>query len=128
MGKGKGSFDHWAARMAPSQVVFELKGTMHEKVARDAFRVVGYKLPGEHAGHNAETQARTCSRLTRPGQWDFIKKGDPPVVGITALKGITLEDLKRPRRKIEPRKLLEAAASTVVTEGDMEASVPVTPK
>jgi hypothetical protein len=38
--------------------------------------------------------------------YEFVKKGDPPVVGITKLDGITLEDLKRPRR------ILPAAAST----------------
>jgi len=32
--------------------------------------------------------------------YEFVKKGDPPVVGITKLDGITLEELKRPRRKI----------------------------
>lgn len=47
MGKGKGSFDHWAARVAVSQVVLELRGMIHEKVARDAFRLAGNKLPGE---------------------------------------------------------------------------------
>ncbi len=31
--------------------------------------------------------------------YEFVKKGDPPVVGITKLDGITLEELKRPRRK-----------------------------
>jgi hypothetical protein len=40
------------------------------------------------------------------GMYEFVKKGDPPVVGITKLDGITLEDLKRPRR------ILPAAAST----------------
>jgi hypothetical protein len=34
------------------------------------------------------------------GMYEFVKKGDPPVVGITKLDGITLEELKRPRRKI----------------------------
>lgn len=34
------------------------------------------------------------------GQYEFVKKGDPPVVGITKLDGITMEELKRPRRKI----------------------------
>ena len=53
MGKGKGSFDHWASR-----IEFYL------------------------------------------GQYEFVKKGDPPVVGITKLDGITMEELKRPRRKI----------------------------
>jgi len=46
MGKGKGSFDHWAARVAINQVVFEIRGNVHEKVIRDAFRLAGVKLPG----------------------------------------------------------------------------------
>ncbi|KAI2634361.1 ribosomal protein L16 [Hypomontagnella submonticulosa] len=79
MGKGKGSFDHWAARVAVNQIVLELRGMIHEQVVRDAFRLAGNKLPG---------------------QWEFVKKGEPPVVGITKLDGITLEDLKRPRRKV----------------------------
>jgi hypothetical protein len=32
--------------------------------------------------------------------YEFVKKGDPPVVGITKLDGITMEELKRPRRKV----------------------------
>jgi hypothetical protein len=32
--------------------------------------------------------------------YEFVKKGEPPVVGITKLDGVTLEELKRPRRKI----------------------------
>lgn len=46
MGKGKGKFDYWAARVAVSRVLFELKGDVHEKVAREAFRLAGHKLPG----------------------------------------------------------------------------------
>lgn len=34
------------------------------------------------------------------GLYEFVKKGDPPVVGITKLDGVTLEELKRPRRAI----------------------------
>ncbi|KAI9739374.1 MAG: mitochondrial ribosomal large subunit component [Claussenomyces sp. TS43310] len=79
MGKGKGSFDHWASRIAVSKVIFELKGDIHEKVARDAFRLAGNKMPG---------------------LYEFVKKGDPAVVGITKLQGITMEQLKRPRRAI----------------------------
>jgi len=79
MGKGKGSFDHWASRIAVSKIIFELKGDIHEQVARDAFRLAGNKMPG---------------------MYEFVKKGDPPVVGITKLDGITMEELKRPRRKI----------------------------
>ncbi len=47
MGKGKGSFDHWAARVAVNQIVLELRGMIHEQVVRDAFRLAGNKLPGE---------------------------------------------------------------------------------
>lgn len=32
--------------------------------------------------------------------YEFVKRGDPAVVGITKLDGVTLEELKRPRRKI----------------------------
>lgn len=46
MGKGKGKFDYWTAKVAVSRVVFELSGKIHEKVAREAFRLAGHKLPG----------------------------------------------------------------------------------
>lgn len=46
MGKGKGSFDHWAARVAVSQIIFEIKGELHEQVVRDAMRLAGNKMPG----------------------------------------------------------------------------------
>jgi ribosomal protein L16 len=45
MGKGKGSFDHWASRIAVSKIIFEIKGDVHEQVARDAFRLAGNKMP-----------------------------------------------------------------------------------
>ncbi|KAI9042863.1 mitochondrial 54S ribosomal protein uL16m [Aspergillus affinis] len=78
MGKGKGKFDYWTAKVPVSRIVFELKGKLHEKVAREAFRLAGHKLPG---------------------MWEFVQKGDPPVVGVTKLgNGVTLESLKRPRR------------------------------
>jgi hypothetical protein len=42
--------------------------------------------------------------------YEFVKKGDPPVVGITKLDGVTLDELKRPRRKIPlPLPVIEAA-------------------
>lgn len=78
MGKGKGSFDYWATRVAVSRVVFELSGDVHEQVVKDAFRLAGNKLPG---------------------LWEFCKKGDPPVMGITKLgNGVTSESLLKPRR------------------------------
>jgi Ribosomal protein L16p/L10e len=95
MGKGKGSFDHWATRMAVSQILFELRGKVHEQVVRDAFRLAGNKLPG---------------------QWEFVKKGDAPVVGITKLDGVTLEELKRPRKDITPQDALQTPFPASVTE------------
>lgn len=60
MGKGKGSFDYWASRIAVSKIIFELKGNVHEQVARDAFRLAGNKMPGmfqssRHLCSNYET-------------------------------------------------------------------------
>lgn len=49
MGKGKGKFDYWAARVPVSRIIFELKGDLHEQIVRDAFRLAGHKMPGEHA-------------------------------------------------------------------------------
>jgi len=82
MGKGKGSFDYWATRVAVSRVLFELSGDLHEQVVKDAFRLAGNKLPG---------------------MYEFVKKGDPPVMGITKLgNGVTEEFLKRPRKVLPP--------------------------
>ena len=39
------------------------------------------------------------------GMYEFVKKGDPAVVGITKLDGITLEELKKPRRQLPPESL-----------------------
>lgn len=46
MGKGKGKFDYWACRVPVKRICFELKGDLHEQVAREAFRLAGHKLPG----------------------------------------------------------------------------------
>ena len=92
MGKGKGRFDYWAARVPVSRVVFELKGDIHETVVRDAMRLAGNKLPG---------------------LWEFVRKGDPPVMGITKVgNGITVEDLKRPRKKLPLEETAERISAT----------------
>ncbi|KAI1364220.1 ribosomal protein L16p/L10e [Xylaria arbuscula] len=98
MGKGKGGFDHWAARVAVSQIVFELRGMIHEQVVRDAFRLAGHKLPG---------------------QWEFVKKGEPPMVGITKLDGgVTMEELKRPRRKVSAETIHPVPLPTEMPSGN----------
>ncbi|KAK0674724.1 ribosomal protein L16p/L10e [Cercophora samala] len=105
MGKGKGSFDHWAARVAANQVIFEIRGVLHEQVIRDAFRLAGNKLPG---------------------QYEIITKNDPPVVGITKLEnGLTLEDLKRPRKKLPAAAApVEEAAAPPAAEASSTAPPP----
>ncbi|KAI5308070.1 mitochondrial ribosomal large subunit component [Ascosphaera atra] len=80
MGKGKGKFDYWAARVAVSRIIFELRGEIHEQIAREAFRLAAAKMPG---------------------LYEFVRKGDPPVIGVTKLKdGITFDKLKNPRREV----------------------------
>ncbi|WP_208434334.1 50S ribosomal protein L16 [Bartonella taylorii] len=44
MGKGKGSVDYWAIRVAPGRIMFELDG-VPEDVAREALRLGAAKLP-----------------------------------------------------------------------------------
>jgi len=43
MGKGKGSPEYWAARVAPGRVMFEIDG-VSEPVAREALRLGAMKL------------------------------------------------------------------------------------
>lgn len=44
MGKGKGSPEYWAARVAPGRIMFELDG-VSENIAREALRLAAAKLP-----------------------------------------------------------------------------------
>lgn len=44
MGKGKGSVDHWCAKIKPGTVLFELAG-VPEDVAREALRRQTHKMP-----------------------------------------------------------------------------------
>ncbi|KAJ5123888.1 uncharacterized protein N7515_007713 [Penicillium bovifimosum] len=100
MGKGKGKFDYWTVRLPVSRIVFELKGDVHEKVAREAFRLAGHKLPGllHPLGTNYLLDTKDAHYYSL-GLWEFVNKNDPPVVGITKLgNGVTLESLKRARR------------------------------
>ena len=44
MGKGKGSVESWAARVAPGRIMFEIDG-VPDDVAREALRLGAAKLP-----------------------------------------------------------------------------------
>ncbi len=45
MGKGKGSIDHWVARVRPGRILFEIGGGVSFEVAREAMRLAQQKLP-----------------------------------------------------------------------------------
>ena len=96
MGKGKGSFDRWVARVPVSRVIFEIKGELHEQVVRDTFRLVANKLPG---------------------LYEFVKKGDPPVMGLTKIgvHGITEEFLRRPRKPLEELPATSTPATSAIS-------------
>ncbi|KAL3234314.1 Large ribosomal subunit protein uL16m [Nakaseomyces bracarensis] len=74
MGKGKGAFDHWMVRVPTGKILFEMSGdNLHERVAREAFRKAGTKLPGVY-----EFVSRKS--LTRVGLHSFKNpKLDPKV-------------------------------------------------
>lgn len=54
--------------------------------------------------------------------YEFVKKGDPPVVGITKLDGITMEELKRPRRKI-PLESIPAGSTADTIPASVSTSI-----
>jgi hypothetical protein len=54
--------------------------------------------------------------------YEFVKKGDPPVMGLTkvGVNGITEADLKRPRKKLALKE--KAAKLPATTPGTLPAS------
>ena len=96
MGKGKGTFDYFSSRITVSQIVFEVKGEVHERVVRDAFRLAAAKMPGKL---NVLVALKASNGFL--GQYEFVKKGDPPVMGLTKVPDeATLQQLLRPRRDL----------------------------
>ncbi|KAF8473299.1 ribosomal protein L10e/L16 [Kalaharituber pfeilii] len=85
MGTGKGNLDYWSARVPVSRIIFELKGEIHEKVAREAFRLAANKMPGEY---------------------EFVKKGDVPVMGITKMTPEFIEKLRNQKANFPLKKFL----------------------
>ncbi|KAF5373869.1 hypothetical protein D9758_000615 [Tetrapyrgos nigripes] len=65
MGKGKGSFEFWAARIPTGRVIFEIGGApIREELARDILRQAAAKLPTK---------------------MEFISRSTPPRLGNTVL-------------------------------------------
>ena len=119
MGKGKGSFDYWAARVAVSQIVFEIKGELHEQVVRDAMRLAGNKLPGIYSiDYDVD-----CMSKKNIGLYEFVRKGDPPVMGLTKMDmGVTLADMRRQTTKLPAD--VKAARLPATTPGSLPAATP----
>ncbi len=47
MGKGKGAFSHWEAKVPNKTILFEIGGGVREDVAKEAFRIVSTHVPGK---------------------------------------------------------------------------------
>lgn len=97
MGTGKGSMDFWACRVPVSRIIFELKGEIHEKIARQAFRLAGNKMPGTY---------------------EFVKKGDAPMMGLTKLTPDVVEKLRTQKAPFALKKYLPAPA---IVEAEVQA-------
>lgn len=67
MGKGKGSFSHWATRVRTGKILFEIRGDIHERVAKEALRKASAKLPGVCEIVNKKSLVRVSpTTLTHP--------------------------------------------------------------
>ena len=56
------------------------------------------------------------------GLYEFVKKGDPPVMGLTKLEtGVTLGDMKRPKAKLPAN--VKAERIPASTPGNSPAAV-----
>ncbi|KAH8917324.1 ribosomal protein L16, partial [Atractiella rhizophila] len=72
MGKGKGSFSHWATRCKPGRVIFEVGGpTLREEIAREIVELVGARLPSP---------------------FEFVKKDSPAFLGTGAVGKPTVKE------------------------------------
>lgn len=58
-----------------------------------------------------------------PGLYEFVKKGDPPVMGLTKMEaGVTLDEMKRPRVKLPAD--VKAGRIPASTPGNLPATTP----
>lgn len=76
MGKGKGAFDHWAARIPTGKVIFEIKGDVHERVAKEALRKASQKLPGlfEIVTKNSKPRVSINKCIEKPAPINYVEQ------------------------------------------------------
>ena len=61
--------------------------------------------------------------ISGPGLYGFVRKGDPPVMGLTKMEvGVTLAEMKRPRVKLPAD--LKAGRIPASTPGTLPATLP----
>mmetsp|Transcript_4334 Transcript_4334/g.4309 ORF Transcript_4334/g.4309 Transcript_4334/m.4309 type:complete len:231 (+) Transcript_4334:57-749(+) len=76
MGKGKGAFSHWACRVTTGKVLFEIKGNVHEKVAKEALRKASDKLPGLFEIINKDSKVRVSINhcIDKPEKINYVEE------------------------------------------------------
>lgn len=65
MGKGKGAFDHWEAKVPCKKIVFEIGGGVREETARKIMRIVSARLPGKTEFVVAEKEEMVTDLISR---------------------------------------------------------------
>ena len=61
--------------------------------------------------------------MSGPGLYEFVRKGDPPVMGLTKMEaGVTLDEMKRPWVKLAAD--VKAGRITASTPGSLPAATP----
>lgn len=114
MGTGKGSHDFWAARVPVSRIIFELKGVVHEQIVKEAFRLAGDKMPGWFFFlFSSSPLGVVVFLLTGLGIYEFVKKGDYPVMGVTKLTPEAVERMAAKKYKFMPSTLVSVVPATL---------------
>ena len=68
---------------------------------------ISYQVSIQHKDKGAASKTNFGT-----GLYEFVRKGDPPVMGITKMEaGVTLKDMKRPRLNPPPKLPLDITAS-----------------
>lgn len=93
MGTGKGTHRFWATRVPVSRIIFELKGEVHEKIVKEAFRLAGNKMPGNSSPYRDVIQKLDANKYYR--EIRIRKKGrragnglDASDAGVPGLSGV----------------------------------------
>ncbi|QWW21919.1 hypothetical protein CA7LBN_000665 [Candidozyma auris] len=122
MGKGKGGFDHWAVRVPTGKILFEIVGDVHEKVAREALRKAGDKLPGimEIVDVHSKIRVSPTTLVDKPEPVNWLEK----MKEAPTKKWTNIEKSKSPDMSKDTQKLAGYALNQAVKlmESDTQVS------